>query len=95
MIYLLQSIDDNMYIVMERTDNKEILFNRGDWSYDTPTNLENRGIDITSVERCEQGKPINWWLPKYSEFIDARLIVSCKTREGYTKWLNEHPEYLI
>ena len=94
MIYLLHNdFVPSGYMLMERTDDAtELFFNRGQWLPSVPTTFINENVETIEYRN---GAPINWWTKQYPNYVDATLIVRRKTREGYLKWLAEHPELLI
>lgn len=93
MIYLLKALNSfSGYFLLERTADSEIFYNNGDWIDVAPTSFIDP--DIYPLE-LKNGKPINWWHTRHFDYTDAELVVRRKTREGYLKWLADHPELLI
>lgn len=94
MIYLLRhDLTPAGYILMERTDDgTELFFTRGQWLPSIPTTFLDEHVETSEYLN---GAPINWWTKQYPDYVNATLIVRRKTREGYLKWLTEHPELLI
>ena len=92
MVYLLQSRDSLSYILFERIDTDEIFYSHGEWSMDIPTKFED-AMRIPNFTK--NGKPLSWWKSCYPDYVDAKVIVRCKTHNGYYKWMRRHPELFI
>lgn len=92
MVYLLQSCDSSHYMLFERTDTDEIFYSHGGWSVDIPTKFENAKYEDIEFRN---GKPLSWWRSCYIDYVDAKLIVRCKTHAAYHKWMLRHPELFI
>lgn len=94
MLYLLQDeLTPSSYVLLERTDeDEEIFYHHGNWHRDIPTTFEDPSLEAAEYRN---GKPINWWTKAYPDYVDAKIVVRCKTHEGYLKWVSEHPELFI
>jgi hypothetical protein len=94
MIYLLQNdLTPSGYLLMKRIDDsKEVFYHCGDWHTWIPITFEHGSTEDMTYKN---GEPINWWTKAYPDYVDAKIVVRCKTEEGYLKWVSEHPELFI
>lgn len=93
MIYLLQDdLTPSGYMLMERMDDEEIFYGAGIWGHSIPSAFT---APIHEDAAYKNGVYINWWSKAYSDYVDATLIVRCKSHASYLKWVSEHPELFI
>lgn len=93
--YLLQSHDNNDYLLLGRDSISETFFNEGTWSPTPPIKEQLNIYIIETTEVNKNKKIINWWLPNHFEYVDATLVYRCRSLEWYKKWCNKHPELFI
>ena len=90
MLYLLQSRDDQKYVVFIRTDDYQGFLNQGHWTLIPP-----RTEQELKIEESYEYLDINWWQLRYRGYGDGKIVKKFKTLDDYKQWVLDYPEYFL